>query len=135
MITGHYPFHGKTKADIKQNILIGELNFTKYDVDKRIRFLILKMTQKSPNLRLSPDKLLNLAIFSQSSHSKRLNTPTDNHRHMTTARSMTFEAYSYSSSEELKNTAPQTGLPSCKCISLFPTQQRNERRLKIPKPV
>lgn len=65
MATGYYPFNGKTKSDIKKSISIGEINFTKYDIDKRIRFLIVKMTQIAPNLRQSPDKLRSLLMFNQ----------------------------------------------------------------------
>lgn len=136
MATGTYPFHGRTKHEIKQNILICDLNFTKYNVDKRIRFLILKMTQLNPNLRPSPDKLLNLSLFNQYSSNKKLATPADNRPHMTTARSMNFDPEMCSSSNnDSINSSQQAPLQTCKCLSLFTKQKKSDRRCQIHKPI
>lgn len=145
MATGKYPFHGSTKKEIKQNILIGELNFSKYDVDQRIRFLILKMTQMNPQLRQSPDKLLKLSMFSSSSIDKKLHCtidqlgrkPNQNGPYITSYRSvsMTFENdLSSSSYEDVKKTADFTKLHSFRSINKVLTTPRNNRHFQSAKP-
>lgn len=135
MATGRYPFQHKSKRDLKQNILIGELNFSKYNVDKRIRFLILKMVQVNPNLRQSPDKLLSLSMFSQST--KKLTSPLDHrNKHITSTRSMTFDAEMNSISNEYsQGSTHYTSLNSCKCISLFHSTTKTDKHYPTRKPI
>lgn len=132
--TGTYPFHGKTKKDIKQSISIGELNFDKYNVDKRIRFLILKMTQLSPSLRVAPDKLLNLSMFSHQSANKKQSSSSDNRCHMITSKSTSFEDLARYSASDSKKIPPKRNLNSCKCVNFFPTPHKSDRHCQIPKP-
>lgn len=64
MATGNYPFRGKSREELKQNIIRGELDYVRYKVDPKIRFLISKMTVKDPNSRYTAEKLLKLPMFS-----------------------------------------------------------------------
>lgn len=63
MITGKYPFQGKSREEIKHQILLGEIDFESHEIDQRIQFLISKMTTKSAKSRLSAEKLMQLPIF------------------------------------------------------------------------
>lgn len=64
MATGEYPFHYRTREELIDTITIGNLDFSNVLLDKRIRFLIIKMTDKDQVLRYSADKLLKLPMFS-----------------------------------------------------------------------
>lgn len=63
MATGKFPFNCYSRQKLKQSILIGELDFIKNKIDKRIQFLISKMSQIQPKLRPSMKKLLEFDIF------------------------------------------------------------------------
>lgn len=64
MATGDFPFHSNSREKLELMILKGEINFTKYHhIDQRIKFLIKKMTMKSPQDRPSAEKLLELSMF------------------------------------------------------------------------
>ena len=63
MATGEYPFKGNSREDLKQNVLKCNFNFEKFEIDERIRFLIIKMTQLNPDLRQTPERLLKLPMF------------------------------------------------------------------------
>ena len=65
MASGEYPFHYRTREELIETITLGNLDFSKVLFDKRIRFLINKMTEKDQELRLSADKLLKLPMFSE----------------------------------------------------------------------
>lgn len=63
MVTGHFPFQSPSIEKMKQEIIFGDLDYFDCEVDKRIRFLISKMTQKNPASRPTADKLLDLPMF------------------------------------------------------------------------
>ena len=64
MATGNYPFRSKTREDLKNLIIRGDLDYSRYKIDPKIRFLISKMTIKEPSSRYSAEKLLKLPMFS-----------------------------------------------------------------------
>lgn len=64
MATGKYPFHYKSREELKQLISRGEIDFSHYDVNPKIQALIKKMTIKDQHNRPSVDKLLEMSIFS-----------------------------------------------------------------------
>lgn len=136
MATGFYPFQGKTKNDIKHSILIGELNFTKYNVDKRIRFLILKMIQTNPSLRLSANKLLNLSMFTDTNEKKHSIPCFDCKKKMiTSTRSMNFDAVLTSTSIDNSQSSDQfKQLHSFKNVNLFVEVKRTGKR-HLSKPI
>lgn len=63
IVTGDYPFKGSTPEKFKESIIHGDINFSKYNVDPKIRFLINKMTTKNPLMRPTAEQLLRLPIF------------------------------------------------------------------------
>lgn len=63
MITGAYPFKYKTHEQLKESIMMGILNFSKFNVDQGIRILINKMVQPKAELRPSAEELLKSPIF------------------------------------------------------------------------
>lgn len=63
MATGCYPYQSSSKDELKKMIYFGQLDFDDFDFNQNIRFLIAKMTVKNPNLRLSPDELLQSPLF------------------------------------------------------------------------
>lgn len=136
MATGFYPFQGKTKSDIKRSILIGELNFSKYNVDKRIRFIILKMIQTNPQLRLSADKLLNLSMFSEKVDKKSSYPCFDlNKKRITSTRSMNFDTdLSSTSTDNSQGSEKLKHLHSFKNANLFVEIKRTGKR-HLSKPV
>lgn len=130
-----YLFHVISKSDLIQNILIGELNFAKYNVDKRIRSLILKMVQVNPDLWQSPEKLLNSSIFSQLTKGNIPNPLLDRKLHMKTAKSMNFVTEKKTSSiNDSQNSDCQTSLNKCKCINLFTAAPMIDRHLQTSQP-
>lgn len=64
MATGNYPFQSNDVEELKRMISKNEMNFFKYKIHPKIRFLISKMTVKNKFVRLSADELLKLPIFS-----------------------------------------------------------------------
>ena len=72
IITGDYPFKGSTPEKFKESILNGDINYNKYNVDTRIRFLINKMTSKNPAMRPTAENILKLPIFSSEPSKKTL---------------------------------------------------------------
>lgn len=49
MATGEYPFKKvNRREDLQKEILSSNFNFSKYEIDDRIRFLIIKMTYQNP---------------------------------------------------------------------------------------
>lgn len=75
VVTGLYPFKGNSREVLKEAILYGDLDYSKCNVDQRIRFLIGKMTAKNPASRLSADKLLKLPMFASINPRKSLLYP------------------------------------------------------------
>lgn len=63
MATGNFPFQSKSREQLKQLILLGEINFEGYDIDQNIQYIIKGMTTMNANLRPMADKLLKLPIF------------------------------------------------------------------------
>ena len=65
MATGNYPFHEKSNEKLKEAIKTQKIDFSQYEVDQQIQFLITKMTNKNPSLRPSANELLELPIFNK----------------------------------------------------------------------
>lgn len=134
MATGDYPFKGNSPDDLKQNVIKGNFDFDKYDVDVRIRFLIMKMTQQNPDLRQIPEKLLRLPMYNPLTRQKKLssavgissrNSYYGTFRPKTRSRSMNFSSLHCSSSDdEQKTSSPLTKLNSFKSISHLPPLQQ-----------
>lgn len=134
MATGNYPFKGNSPDDLKQNVIKGNFDFDKYDVDARIRFLIMKMTQQNPDLRQIPEKLLKLPMYNPLTSQKKLssavgissrNSYYGTFRPRTRSRSMNFGSFHCSSSDdEQKTSSPLTKLNSFKSISHLPPLQQ-----------
>lgn len=137
MSTGEYPFQFNTHEELKEYILIGFLNFAKYNVDQRIRFLINKMVQVKPNLRPTADELLNLSIYKQPrmisikkipsllSNMPRKSFP---NKVISTSTSMNLKTFQSDSIDENKNEKKQVSLPklnSFRIINFIPQFQRN----------
>lgn len=109
---------------ISHNIIIySEIDFTQYNIDPKIRFLISKMTDKNPKLRSPIDKLLNLPIFSTIISKKLhlLNGLGRKNSYTTGFLAMTFEN-DFGSSYNNKNS--QNDPLSYKNIHYYPNIQR-----------
>lgn len=64
MATGLYPFPNNNKEELKQMIFIGDIDFNKFDLHPKIKYLIGKMTIKDPYSRPTALKLLEFPMFS-----------------------------------------------------------------------
>ncbi|KAK8839792.1 hypothetical protein M9Y10_031500 [Tritrichomonas musculus] len=71
LVTGTYPFKTNSHEELKKWVIYGDLDFSGHIVDPQIRFLISKMTNKSPKVRYTAEKLLKLPMFSQSISKKK----------------------------------------------------------------
>lgn len=134
MATGDYPFTGYTRDDLKNNIIKGNFNFSKYEIDERIRFLIVKMTQLNPELRHASDKLLKLPMFNPNllrsnklssiiGHSNR-RSYNGSIRNRVKSRSLNFASFQKGSSDDEQKTSPLTKMNSFKSISHLPSLQQ-----------
>ena len=63
MATGSYPFQANTREELTQMIFRGEIDYNRYPIHPKIRFLLKKMTAKNHENRLTAEKLLELPIF------------------------------------------------------------------------
>lgn len=70
MITGNHPFFSTSIEDLKRIITYGQVDFSEYDVDPEIQYMIMKMTSHNPKLRPTAEFLLNLPIYNQTKISR-----------------------------------------------------------------
>ena len=82
------------------------------------------MAQLSSSLRVAPDKLLNLSMFSHQSANKKQSSSAYNRCHMITSKSTSFEDLAKYSASDSKKIPPKRNLNSCKCDSFFPTPHK-----------
>lgn len=127
MATGYYPFRGYTTFDIKDNVMKGNFDYSRYEIDDRIRFLILKMTHLNPDLRHTADNLLKLPMFNPQQNSRKLGNIIGHSSRLSLSGSMNFSTFSQSpSEEEPTKKSPLTKMNSFKSMShLPPLQQAN----------
>lgn len=64
MATGSFPFKSSSIEKIKQMIIRGDIDYSEYDINPKIRFLLTKMLCKNKDNRFTAEKLLELPIFS-----------------------------------------------------------------------
>lgn len=65
MATGKFPFDSPSREKLELLILKSEINFTKFDIDPRIQFLLKKMLAKYHSDRPDAEKLLELPMFNK----------------------------------------------------------------------
>lgn len=125
MLTGTYPFKGKSRKEIRQSIVYSEIDFSQYNIDPKLRFLISKMTTKKPKLRPTVDKLLSLPIFSTIVSKKAPLLAGQGRRNSYTTGfcALTFDQNDFVSTDD-ENKKLQKDPLSYKYIRFFPNIQR-----------
>lgn len=63
MATGNYPFQSQSREQLKQLILLGELNLEQYGIDPDFQYLIKRITTINTKLRPTAKELLQLPKF------------------------------------------------------------------------
>ncbi|KAK8843199.1 hypothetical protein M9Y10_025047 [Tritrichomonas musculus] len=71
MITGEFPYPSFPIDELKRFIAFDQIDFSEYNVDPEIKYLIMKMTSNNPKMRPEASRLLKLPIFQQICISKR----------------------------------------------------------------
>lgn len=64
MATGKFPFRNTSQEELRQNVFRGEIEYIRFDIHPKIRFLVNKMCTKDQNNRPTAEKLLSLPMFS-----------------------------------------------------------------------
>lgn len=124
MISGTNPFKGKTRKDLKQSIIYSEIDFSQYNFDTKIKFLLSKMLAKKPKNRPTIENLLSFNIFS-SNLQKKTTMPTGFGRrnsYTTGFVTLTFDSNDFSFNSDNKNL--QKDPLSYKNINFYPNIQR-----------
>ena len=117
--------------ELKQSILIGELDFFENKVDQRIQNLIIKMAQIKPSLRPTAKKLLNSQIFQELKDIKKfIKQKLIVRPNISSNRSFILKS---SSLDNVKHSAPLTKLHSYKSMNHFPGIQQINGHLILSK--
>ena len=130
MATGNTPFHGSSREEIEFMIINGEIDFTNFHIDKRIQYLIKKMTMKSPHHRPTVKNLLELEMIKKSSLNDKSNCKSLIQYHRIQScnnlcKSMEFELKANKSSNDQGSREVQVAdLLSYKNINRFPRKRR-----------
>lgn len=146
MATGNYPFRSNSREELKKSIIRGELDYGRYKIDPKIRFLISKMTIKEPSSRYTAEKLLKLPMFSPVLNKKPFFlTDASRRQSFTTGclvqnnaiinKSMTFDEKQFDpSTPNSKPKLPLLDILSYRSINVKPNIQRMSSRQSI-KPI
>lgn len=102
ILSGDYPFKGSSRDEIKQNTILGDINYKKYKIDQRLIFLINKMTIKNPNARPTAEKLLKLPIFTPELSKKTLLMSMAARRSTYPSKSFNRSSWNFSKLNDLK---------------------------------
>ena len=144
MATGSFPFVCNTVEDLKKLIFFSDLDFSRYQIDQRIRFLIKKMATLHLNDRPTAEKLLKLPMFSSVTPVKNILLTEKARKHsfsngyrtpftLTSNSSSNFiEKNQYcSDGDDNSKRPPLPNILSYRGINLYPQIQRSTRRFSL----